>query len=106
MALVGWLDTTDPLVITWLDAPSGDELRILLASAYAQCLAFAPELATGAAVPDNYKLAQFFQTKALYRSQLAGSGDQIGADGMSVTVFPMDWTVKNLLRPKKVGRVL
>jgi len=106
MALIGWLETTDSLVANWLDAPDSDELFVLLSSAYAQCLAFAPELAVGAVVPENYKLAQFFQTKALLRSQLAGSGDQIGADGMSVTVFPMDWTVKNLLRPKKVGRVL
>lgn len=59
-----------------------------------------------APVPDRLVLAQVMQARALYRSALAGSGDGIGADGLSVTVFPMDWTVKNLLRPRHVGRVM
>jgi hypothetical protein len=46
------------------------------------------------------------QARAVYNSVKAGSGDQVGPDGLTVTVYPMDWNVKNLLRPRKVGRVL
>lgn len=39
------------------------------------------------------------QARALYRAGVAGSGENIGEDGFTVTVHPMDWTVKALLRP-------
>jgi len=74
----------------------------LLAAARTQCEAFAPALEEGEDVPENYRLAQALQARALYRSGIAGSGDQIGPDGLTVTVFPMDWTVKRLLRPETV----
>lgn len=86
------------------------ELDALLASAAIQCDAYAPQITVttledGTTVegiaPDNYLHAQVLQARALYRSTMAGSGDQIGIDGQAVTVFPMDWTVKNLLRPKR-----
>lgn len=78
-----------------------DELALLLASAQVQCAAFAPDLGDDVTVPANYRHAQVLQARALYRAGMAGSNDQIGLDGQSVTVFPMDWTVKSLLRPKK-----
>ena len=67
---------------------------------YRQCVAFAPVPKT-ALVPERYRRALVMQARALYRATLVGSGDSIGLDGISVTVFPMDWTVKNLLRPKR-----
>ena len=76
-------------------------LATLLTSARIQCEAFAPALAADAVIPENYRLAQAMQARALYRSTTVGSGDQFGADGLTVTVFPMDWTVKNLLRPRR-----
>jgi hypothetical protein len=76
-------------------------LSSLLTSARIQCEAFAPALPEGAEVPENYRFAQALQARALYRAGLAGTGDQIGADGLTVTVFPMDWQVKALLRPKR-----
>src|SRR5665647_2405660 len=116
MALIGWVETTTDLE-DWADAPlDAVDLARYLGAAHEQCVAFLPyttDPATGVQtptipdpVPDTFVLAQVFQARALYRSALAGSGDAIGADGLSVTVFPMDWTVKNLLRPKRVGRVL
>lgn len=113
MALVGWIDTDDLSVMDeWRDAPSDPVvLGRYLGAAYEQCLDFLPHNADGQPVvqvpaPERYKLAQILQARALYNSVISGPGDRFGADGMTVTVFPMDWTVKNLLRPKRVGRVL
>lgn len=89
------------------------ELDALLASAAIQCDAYAPKITYTVTnedgttetfegyATDNYLHGQVLQARALYRSTMAGSGDQIGLDGQAVTVFPMDWTVKNLLRPKR-----
>lgn len=116
MALIGWVETTTDLE-DWADAPVDEAtLARYLRAGQTQCVDFLPHLpdpVTGDLepvipdpVPDTFVLAQVFQARALYRSALSGSGDAIGADGLSVTVFPMDWTVKNLLRPRRVGRVL
>ena len=100
----GWLDAGNITEVRgyWpgVDEVDLDELALLLASAQVQCAAFAPDLGDDVTVPANYRHAQVLQARALYRAGMAGSNDQIGLDGQSVTVFPMDWTVKNLLRPK------
>lgn len=123
MALIGWVETGTDLA-EWYDAPEDVlDLERYLMAAYEQCRDYAPAPTewltdvftdtftdvfgeTMPVVPVRYKLAQVMQARALYRSLLAGSGDAIGVDGLSVTVWPMDWTVKNLLRPKRIGRVL
>ncbi|MGV8965337.1 MAG: hypothetical protein ACOH2F_03575 [Cellulomonas sp.] len=106
---IGWLtsaEVRDEPYWATCDVDTDTALDKLLASARSQCEAFAPALVAGADVPEAYRLAQAFQTRGLYRSSIAGSGDGIGSDGMTVTVFPMDWTVKNLLRPKRGVPVL
>ena len=101
----GWLDAGNITEVRgyWpgADEVDLDELALLLASARVQCAAFAPDLGDDVTVPANYRHAQVLQARALYRAGMAGSNDQIGLDGQSVTVFPMDWTVKSLLRPKR-----
>ena len=101
----GWLDAGNIAEVRgyWpgVDEVDLDELALLLASAQVQCAAFAPDLGDDVTVPANYRHAQVLQARALYRAGMAGSNDQIGLDGQSVTVFPMDWTVKSLLRPKR-----
>lgn len=103
---MAWLTGTDDVVTVRKFWPTvgdvdPDELVTSLASAQVQCETFAPALALGAEVPVNYLKAQAFQARALYRSTVVGSGDQGGE--FTVTVFPMDWTVKNLLRPRRPG---
>lgn len=85
----------------WTEAPSEDEhLYRLLEVAKTQCREFAPTI-TGRP-PLHYVQAQLLQARALWASGKVSQGDQFGdAAGLSVTVFPMDWTVKNLLRPKR-----
>lgn len=85
------------------DLDPGDSetaLTTLLTSARTQCEAFAPALADDADVPETYRLAQAMQARALWRSGAAGASDHLGGDGLGITVFPMDWTVKALLRPR------
>lgn len=73
-------------------------LDVLLTSAREQCEAYAPALPPGADVPERYRLAQSLQARALFRAGLT-TGQSIGADGLVLPVFAMDWHVKALLRP-------
>lgn len=84
----------------WRDAPYEDApLFSVLASAKDQCLAFAPAVDV---VPARYRQAQLMQARALWNSGHVNSDGNLGSEGgFTVTVFPMDWTVKNLLRPKR-----
>lgn len=99
----GWVQTSsDPrLAVLW---PGGADMIFAdfpLHVARIQCEEFAPALAEGAPVPENYVAAQIMQARALVRSGHVGAGDQAGGYGETVTVFPMDWTVKALLRPRR-----
>lgn len=96
----GWvIDSTDPrLAVLWPGAEDQDDVEFPLYVAMLQCAAFAPAF-TGDA-PENYVAAQILQAKALVRAGVVGTNDQSGYDN-TVAVFPMDWTVKALLRPKK-----
>lgn len=99
----------------WITGPADPRLPVLwpgsedytwdigfpLNVARIQCERFAPALAEGTAVPENYVAAQVMQARALVRAGITGSGEQTGGYGETVTVFPMDWTVKNLLRPRR-----
>ncbi len=100
--MASWVDPSEPIVdAIWPDAPADeDTLTLFLNAAQGQCEAFAPVLAEGQPVPDNYRLAVLYQARALQRSSVAGGNNQLGED-FPVTLFPMDLTVKNLLRPAK-----
>ena len=90
----------------WPDAPLDDDvLEVVLDAAYRSCLAFAP---TEAYLPSSDEdlttsaqtMAVVMQARAIYRSVTSGSGDSFGAEGLTVTVFPLDWSVKQMLRPQ------
>lgn len=115
MALIGWVDPATDLD-EWADAPLDEDiLARYLTAGHEQCEAYLPHIIdadTGLGtpvvpdpVPARLVLAQIMQARALYRAALAGSGDQIGPDGLTVTVWPMDRTVKALLRPRRGTRV-
>ncbi len=99
----GWItDPADPrLAVLWAGAADYDELLAFpLYVAAIQCANFAPTLDVGATVPENWVAAQIMQCRALVRAGIVGDGDRAG-DVEGVVVFPMDWTVKNLLRPRR-----
>lgn len=108
----GWLKPGDHIARYWgpslefdLEDPEEKaELASLLLSAAEQCQEFAPavdEDDPAFTFPESWRRAQVMQARALYRAGRAGADDQIGADGLTVTVWPMDRTVKALLRPRR-----
>lgn len=114
MPVIGWVDT-DTDLNEWPDSPSDENtLARYLGAAYEQCLDFLPQArdengvlvpVVPAPVPERFVLAQILQARGLYNSVKSGPDDRQGIEGVGVTVFPMDWSVKNLLRPRRVGRV-
>lgn len=103
MAWVGWVASGVDLATYWPEwVGTFEEVAPVLSAAAEQCEAFAPDPAgdVDVEIPERFKLAQVMQARALYRAGLARQDNQIGVDGMTVTVFPMDWQVKALLRPK------
>lgn len=97
----GWL-TLEMARSQWADAPIDDILLWqILESARVQCIEYAPKLAAGAHIPLNYVHAQLMQSRAIWQSLQANQNDNIGIDGFAVRVFPLDFTIRALLRPKR-----
>lgn len=100
-AIDGWL-TLEQARQLWADAPLDDVfLALLLDTAKEQCVAYAPALLLGAPVPARYTQAQLTQARALYQSTIANQNDQVGIEGFTVRVFPLDFTIRAMLRPKR-----
>lgn len=98
-ALDGWL-TLEQARNLWADAPLDDVLLYqILETAKAQCIAYAPAF-TGV-VPLSYVQAQGLQARAIYQSVIANQQDNVGVDGFQVRVFPLDFTIRAMLRPKR-----
>jgi hypothetical protein len=97
----GWL-TLEQTRSKWSDAPLDDVfLREILDTAKAQCVAYAPTLALGAQVPVTYVQAQLLQSRAIFQSVIANQQDAVGVEGFQVRVFPLDFTIRAMLRPKR-----
>lgn len=88
--------------------PKSDALILeLLTVAKGQILEFAPaipitEPPTPDVCPDNYRLAQAYQTRALWESQQAnvsGDTDAVGMEGYQVRVYDMSSSIRRILRP-------
>lgn len=85
----------------WADSLhlSDDALQDLLDTAQVQCESYAP--AVSGVVPVNYRQAQLLQARNLWQAVKKDNGDQIGADGFAIRVYPLDWVVQGILRPKR-----
>ena len=100
-AIDGWL-TLEQARGQWADAPLDDIfLYQLLETARVQCEEYAPALQLGVVVPARYIQAQLTQARALYQSTIANQADNVGIEGFTVRVFPLDFTIRAMLRPKK-----
>jgi len=88
----------------WVDSRAIDDpiLHDLLQLAQDQVIEYAPVLADTAPVPLRYRLAQVAQAKNVYNGSLvdSGSGD-IGSDTFQIRPFPLDWQIKQMLRPRR-----
>lgn len=90
--------TIDSARREWDGAPQDDaRLYSLLETARTQCLAYAPATTT---IPPHYRAAQVLQARNIWNaSRIDPGASQMNADGYTVPVFPLDWTVRQLLRP-------
>jgi len=97
----GWY-TLDQAREDWLDAPSSDgRLFQLLALAQEQVIAFAPALVDEAPVPPRYKAGQLDQARNLWNSgKVDPASGAMGDDSFVLRPYPLDWMVKQVLRPK------
>ncbi len=92
----------------WVDAPLDDvALEQLLEVAKGQVIAFAPALpepAEGAeqTVPEHYRMGQLMQARNLWNAgKVDTASGGMGDDTFIVRPRPLDWTVKQVLRPRK-----
>jgi hypothetical protein len=98
----GWY-TLDAAREDWADAPETDaRLEQLLELARQQVIAYAPALAAGAAIPANYKAGQLMQARNLWNAGLVdpATGQQGDDASFQLRPFPLDWMVRQVLRPK------
>lgn len=88
----------------WADADNiePEVLDSLLDSAHAACVAYAPVLPIGAAVPANYRLAEIFQARHIWSSFQGANDSVMGPDGYEVATntFNLVLVSRDLLRPK------
>jgi hypothetical protein len=116
--VIGWVDV-DALVASasWAANAEPDDLADALHAAYEECVLYGPldndrrrwtepdpSEPVPPAVPARFVRAQALQARAHLRAATTGTENTQGFDGVTVTVFPMDWKVKNLLRPRKAVR--
>ena len=99
----------------WADAGALADatLQLLLNSAHRDCMKYLDPLdgldplrADVDPPPDDdlkasCQLAEIYQARARFNAVRAAGDNQVGPDGMTVTVFPLDWQVQQLLRPKE-----
>lgn len=101
----GWV-TSEDVAALW---PAGltdvdeDALPIYLKAAHRQCLGYLRRTDSPAAA-DDLKVAQIAQARQLVRLFTVGDGGTLTTIDGGPTVFPMDWSVKLLLRPWRKRR--
>jgi hypothetical protein len=102
----GW-HTLDTARDQWVDAPYQDEiLSDLLAIAQEQCLAYAPGASGTAPTEPHYRVAQLMQARNIWNaSKVSPSGD-LGDGTYVISPKPLDWMIKQLLRPKRAVPVM
>ncbi len=97
----GWL-TISELRKNWRDAPDDDEDCFeLLEVAKAGVVAFAPALAEGAQVPATYRKGQRMQARNTWNAaKVDPTSGGMGDDTFVIRPYPLDWAIKQVLRPK------
>lgn len=92
----------------WRDARNLDDRRlwVLLDIARTQVTDYAPQLAEGQPPPLAYREAQLMQARNLWNASRVDPSGGEGTDTFAVTPFPLDWTIKQLLRPKRARPVV
>lgn len=58
-------------------------------------------LPTRVRIPTSYKRAQLMQSRNIWNATKQDGGQEIGPEGFAIRVFPLDFHVRQLLRPKR-----
>lgn len=93
--------------IGWPDATAVDDyvLSELLDIAKHDVLEYAPVLEEDDMIPPSYRRAQQMQARnRLNAGSVDPSTGEDGGTSYSLQPFPLDWHIKQLLRPKRPGR--
>ena len=98
----GWL-TIDATRRQWDSAPFSDaQLFRLLNLAKLQVLAYGSIDVSNGDFPEHYGDAQLAQARNLWNAaRVDPANSQLGEGQFTIRPFPMDWTVKNMIRPKR-----
>lgn len=98
----GW-HTLDTARDDWRDAPAYDAwLYECLWVARNDVLAFAPALDLGQRPPINYRRAQIMQARNLWNAgKVDAASGESGEGTFVLRPFPLDWVIKQVLRPKR-----
>jgi hypothetical protein len=97
----GW-HTLDSARAEWNDAPLQDvRLFQVLELARQQVTEYAPALAVDAPIPGNYRQGQLMQARNLLNAGTVSPDGGIGEGDFVLRPFPLDWMVKQILRPQR-----
>ena len=94
--------TVDSARELWVDAEtiSDDLLDMLLDVARDQVIVYAPCLADPDVIPTRYAYGQLRQTQNLWNAGRVDGDGQVGDGGFVFRPHPLDWHVKQILRPR------
>ena len=94
--------TVDTVRPDWGNAPDNDDvLEQLLEAARLSVIAYAPALADPAEVPEHYVLAQKMQAENIYNANAVTVQGEFGEDTYARAAHPLDWMIKQILRPRR-----
>lgn len=101
----GWL-SLEGARLKWADAPRLDiVLYEVLWTSKQQVIAYAPALVMASVVPLNYRTAQLMQGRNIWNAaKVAPDSGGFGEGTFVIRPFPLDWMVKQQLRPATAVR--
>lgn len=95
----GW-HTLDSARSDWADAPRDDfRLFTILTIAKTDVLTEGTSVPAGIARTMAQRQAQLLQARGIWTAGTKNGSGGIDEDNFTITVFPMDWAVKQILRP-------
>lgn len=97
----GW-HTLDTARDEWIDARSADDMRLYVALTIArqQVTSYAPALTDEQRPPLNYRQGQLMQARNIWNASKVDPSGGLGEGDFVVRPFPLDWMIKQVLRPK------
>lgn len=97
----GW-HTLDSARQLWADGPDGDrQMFELLDIAKRAVIAYAPALPDGTRPPTSYARGQLMQARNVWNAGDVSATGETGMESFALTPHPLDWTIKQLLRPQR-----